>query len=736
MLLALLACRPGPVALTEPPAPDTTDSAEQLGVDTGVSWVPCEDESARFSEIVAANHHGLTDADGNTPDWIEVEADTELSLEGWGLSRDGQVEWNFSGLSVSPDAPALVTASDDGADVPFGIDALGDTLFLHGPDGCVADRVETGRLYADVALGRNSKGVWAYFLEPTPGAPNTTESRPGFATPPTFDRTGGFTDGPIVVTATAKGAIYYTTDGSVPTSADTLYTAPVTLDAATQPVPLRAIAVEDGLWPSRPTTATFSADPGVLEGVRVISLVMEPDDLWDPLTGIYVPGPNAEPTYPYFGANFWQVWERDVHVEIWDGTGELLVDQDAGIQIAGGYSRAFDQRNFEIIARTGYGPETFDATLFDDESIDAWHKLYLRNGGDWCGTQLVDATVQALFRDADGARLPAADAQAYEPALVYLNGEFWGVYELKERLDEWWIADHRDEGPDDLDRVKLGWTHDANWEVEQGDWTAFEELEALVDGSDLADADAYASFAEQVDVTNFAVSNIAHEWIGNTDWWGNNVRMWRPRRDDGRWRWMVYDFGHGWTSPTYDHLAVSVSGNWRGLPIGEALTNADFRALFVQAHADLFATSMAPETAAATLDGLAEELRPVIDRQMERWCPSGSVDTWRAGVDYARSFAEQRPAELDADLIEHLGLAGHATLSLEASPADGGTFQLAVIQAESGFSGTYYLDSPVTVTALPADGYVFTRWSDGETSAARTLPMDGDTEVTAEFASD
>ena len=353
MLLALLACRPGPVALTEPPAPDTTDSAEQLGVDTGVSWVPCEDESARFSEIVAANHHGLTDADGNTPDWIEVEADTELSLEGWGLSRDGQVEWNFSGLSVSPDAPALVTASDDGADVPFGIDALGDTLFLHGPDGCVADRVETGRLYADVALGRNSKGVWAYFLEPTPGAPNTTESRPGFATPPTFDRTGGFTDGPIVVTATAKGAIYYTTDGSVPTSADTLYTAPVTLDAATQPVPLRAIAVEDGLWPSRPTTATFSADPGVLEGVRVISLVMEPDDLWDPLTGIYVPGPNAEPTYPYFGANFWQVWERDVHVEIWDGTGELLVDQDAGIQIAGGYSRAFDQRNFEIIAQIG-----------------------------------------------------------------------------------------------------------------------------------------------------------------------------------------------------------------------------------------------------------------------------------------------------------------------------------------------------------------------------------------------
>lgn len=731
-MLFLLACRPGPVALAPDEAADSGEPVETIGADTAVRWVACEDPAVRLNELVTANLHGAEDEDGDTPDWIEVAADTTVSLEGWGLSRDGRVEWVFPATELTPEAPVRVWASEKEGDVSFSLDAFGETVFLHGPDGCVADRVETGRLYADIALGRDTAGAWAYFLEPTPGAPNTTESRPGFATPPTFDRAGGFEAGPVVVTVDAPGAIYYTLDGSIPTAKSEPYAGPLTLDVAEQPVPLRAIAVEDGLWPSRITTATYG-DPEYLEGVRLISLVMDPDDLWDPMTGIYVYGPNAEPSYPYFGANFWQVWERDLHVEIWDGTGAPLVSQDAGIQIAGGYSRAFDQRNFEIIARSGYGPETMDAKLFDDESIDEWHRLYLRNGGDWCGTQLVDATVQSLFRDASGARLPGADAQAYEPALVFINGEFWGLYELKERLDENWIADHRGEGPDDLDRVKLGWTHDANWEVEEGDWAAFEELEALVAAEDLADPDAYAAFAEQVDVTNFAVSNLAHEWIGNTDWWGNNVRMWRPRRDDGRWRWMVYDFGHGWNYPSYDHLSVSVSGNWRGLPIGEALTNADFKALFVQAHADLFATSMAPETAAATVDALAEEIRPVFDRQIERWCPSGSMEGWQAGIAFARSFAEQRPGELDADLIQHLGLAGHAELSLVADPPEGGRFQLAVVEAESGFSGTYYLDSPVNVTAVAADGWTFAGWSDGETAAARVLPMDADTSVTAVF---
>lgn len=719
-MFVLLACAPDPIALRTPPGPKqdpVEDPVEDIPGDTD-PWCVAD---VRINELVAANHQGITDEDGDTSDWFELDGDVDLT--GWTLNG-----WVIPALILEGGVPRRFFASgkDRVGDQPhtdFALDAEGDTLELAKPDGCVVDRIETPRLYADVAYGRDTDGEWSYFLEPTPGAPNTTESRPGFADVPVFSAAGGIIAAPLAVTA---GDARCTTDGSVPT--EDSGGCSLTVDPSAGPVVVRARAWEDGLWPSRIATATwFDAD--VFEDTLVMSLVVDPPDLWDEESGIYVPGPNAEPNYPYFGANFWQVWEKDLHVEVYDGAGLQMFTQDAGIQIAGGYSRAFDQRNFELIARTGYGPDTFTGPVFPDEDIQEFSKLYLRNGGDWCGTQLVDGVVQSLFRDTAGRRYDAVDAQAYAPALVYLNGEFWGVYELKERLDESWIASHRGEDPEALDRVKLGWTHNANWTLDQGDWEAFAELEALVDGG-LTD-DEYSTFEQTVDVDNFISATVAQGWIGNTDWWGNNIRMWRPRRDGGRWRWMVYDFGHGWPSWTYDHLATSVSGDWRGLPLASALAHEQFRARFINVHADYLNTTLAPTVAAGRVRALAADIRGVIDRQQERWCGGAAVDSWEAGIDYAVEFAMRRPATIDAGLIAHLGLAGHAQLSIEVEPAGAATFHLAVVDVEAPFSGTYYQDVPVEVTVVPAEGYTFVGWSDGETAVTRTLPMGGDTVVRA-----
>ncbi len=741
MLLLLAACAPDGAPPVRPPR--AAPEVEVLPGDTAPTWEACADAPpVVLNELVAANHEGLADADGDTSDWIELALPAEtaaVDLTGWALSDDGSPDWTLPAASLAPGGQLLVFASGkDRADgelhASFSLDALGDAVFLHMPDGCVADHVETGRLYADVARGRDAAGAWSYFLEPTPGAPNSTESRPGFAEAPVLSRAPGYHAAPVSVEMTGSN-VTYTLNGSVPRGGDTAYTGPVELDADEQPVVVRARAFSDGLWPSRITTATYWTDPTILEGgVTVISLTVDPPDLWDEDSGIYVPGPNAEAGYPYFGANFWQVWEKDLHVEVFAADGTLLVEQDAGIQIAGGYSRAFDQRNFELLARAGYGPETFDAKLFPDEDIDAFHRLYLRNGGDWCGTQILDGTVQALFRDEAGRRLDAVDAQAYTPVLVYLNGAFWGLYELKERLDEWYVADHHGEGPEDLDRVKLGWTHDANWEVEQGDWEAFDALDALVTTQDLSDPAAFASFEAQVDLENFVSATVAHGWIGNTDWWGNNIRMWRPRRDGGRWRWMVYDFGHGWTTPSYDHLATSVSGSWRGLPIGAALANESFRHLFVNVHADYLNTSLRSDRAAATVERLAAEVRPVMARQRARWCGGEDMEGWEDGIAYATSFARRRAEAIDAGLLAHLGVSGHATLSLAADPPEAGRFRLAVVEVEDGFVGTYYQGVPVTVTAVPNPGWVLAGWSEPGAGASITLPMDADSAVTATFA--
>jgi hypothetical protein len=410
------------------------------------------------------------------------------------------------------------------------------------------------------------------------------------------------------------------------------------------------------------------------------------------------------------------------------------VAQDGGIQIAGGYSRAFDQRNFDLIARTAYGPGTFAAEVFPEESIDEFHSLYLRNGGDWCGTQLVDATVSELFRDAAGVRSEAVDAQAYTPALVYINGEFWGLYELKERLDEQWPAAHRGADPDDLDFLKLGWTHEPHWTAESGDWVAFDQMNTLA-GTDLSGDAAWDEFAALVDTDNLAATTVVQGWIANTDWWGNNLRLWRERTGDGRFRWMAYDFGHGWPDPAYDHLATTTSGSWPGLPIGAALENPAFRDRFVNIHADWLNTTLRPEAASATLQRLAAEVRPVMQLQRDRWCGGAPMRDWESAIDVADTFARERPRSIDTQLQAHLGLHGHAALRIDADPPEGGTFHLAVVSVSAPFEGQYYLGVPVTVTAVPAAGYTFAGWSGDVTGAGTvlTLPMNGDTAVLGTF---
>ena len=742
-LLLALACTPPPEGST--PATKPAAASHELIPDTGESWTWCTDApDVRINELVAANHHGALDADGDPSDWIElglVDGAAATDLSGWAVSDTADSSWPLPEQTLGA-APLLVWASgkdrvDGELHADFGLDAFGDEVFLIEPSGCVADHVDTGRLYADVSLGRAVDGSWAYFVEPTPGESNTTESRPGFADPPTLTA-GGFVPAGTETAISGAGTLRYTTDGRVPTEDDPEFVSeiPITGD---QPTVVRARAWVDGLWPSRVTSVTYSTDASLpASGVTIISLTTEPDNLFDSETGIYEYGPpDYETWYPYFGANFWESWERDVHVEIFAPGGTSIVDQDAGIQIAGGWSRAFAQRNFEIIARSGYGPDRFDAPVFISDDADSYDKLYLRNGGDWCSTQIVDSSVDSLLWDLDGNRNDAIDAQADVPALVYINGEFWGLYQLKERLDPDWPANHRGADPEDEDFVKVGWTHQANWELEAGDWEAFDQLADVVASEDLSSEAGWAKFAALVDTDNLAASTVPESWISNTDYGTNNLRMWRTHSGGG-FRWMVYDFGHGWTDPTYDALGWISTTYWDGLPFAPALRNTAFRERTANIYADFLNSTLAPENAAAMVTARADAVRGVMGMQRDRWCGGAAMTEWEASVAYAESFAQRRAAQLSAQVQAHLYVGAPTPLQLTAIPEAGGRFKLAVVMVDSGFSGNYWANNPVSVTAVPAEGWHFVGWSDAQLGTAETVtvPMDSATSLTAEFAAD
>jgi hypothetical protein len=739
IVIGLLACRGdgGALPWEGPDDSDTTapgdSSVEQLGG-------PCDERSYPplvINELVSANVRGLLDEDGDSSDWIELanQGADPVQIEGWGLGDDGAQPWHLPALELDADGLLLVFASgkdrrEGELHASFSLEAGGEPVVLTAPDGCTVDRAEPGRLYRDVSFGRPAAypEQWGYFLRTTPGEPNSTEARPGFAPTPVLDPPPGFYEGALQVAVSSEdptATLRVSLDGSLPDEEDALYDAPLAVEASEHPAVIRARAWVDGLWPSRAATATYSQQPAILDdGLQVVSLVVDPFDLYDEQTGIYAYGPpDYTPYYPYFGANFWEDWERDLHLQVWTADGELVIDQEAGIKIHGGYTRAFEQKSFRVIARSAYGPDSLDHAFFPKQDQDSFAVMVLEGAGDWCPTHTENAFIDELFRDADGVRFPTIDSQAWEPCAVYLNGAFWGLYAFREKLDEHYIAHHHGADPDKLDRIEC--TADGTddwWRVSQGDWEAFDALNSFVVGRDFSDPDQWALLEAMIDAPNLATIVLAEGYWGNTDWWSNNLKLWREREDDARWRWMTFDLSHSWLSYNTDHIGTSVRWSGPGLPIADALEAEDFRVLLANQAAELLATSMVPETALARLDAMHAKIEPLIPAQYERWCGQ-PPSAWYADVDYARQFVQRRPAVLEGDVMEHLGLAGKASLSLAADPPDAGRFQLTLLELEPPTEIELFTGIPVTVTAVPAEGWSFAGWEDETLGSETTVEI-------------
>ncbi len=756
-ILPLCACQPGflsglPAGDREERGEGDTSSRDTSQPETLGS--PCEDLSypdVVIHELVASNVQGLLDADEESSDWLELRnLDSDpVDLAGWGLSDDDgdSLQWVFPSLVLDPDEIVLVFASgkesqSEELHANFSIDAFDAQASLAGPEGCIVDQIGPGRLYADISYGRTQEdaGTWGYFMEPTPGLKNDSESRPGFAPTPELSPQPGFYDDAVTVSASCESSsatLRLTFDGAAPSEDSELYEAPFEVTGALQPAVVRARAWMDGLWPSRIATATYSSDPTILEDdLKVVSLVVDPFDLYDEETGIYAYGPpDYTSYYPYFGANFWEDWERDAHIQIWEPDGSLVIDQDAGVKIHGGYTVAFNQKSFRILARSGYGPDTLAYKFFPNDDLDAFEIIVLEGAGDWCPTHTENAVVPVLFRDQDGVRFPSIDAQAWEPTVVYLNGQFWGLYAFREKLDEHFIEARHGADPDNLDRIECTADGTADWwRIQQGDWVAFDELNEFAAQNDLSDPEAWAEFKTMVDIENMASAVLAQGYWGNTDWWDNNLRMWRERKEEGPFRHMIFDFSHSWPSYTYDHFGVSVGWSGDGLPIANALQNEEFRVLLANQASDFLNTNLAVENALPRVDEMHARIEPVIADQYATWC--GQPKTyWDSLVLYSRQFVQERPAILRTHVMQHLGLPGVADLTLEADPAGAGSFRLTVVEVDPPFTGAFFQGIPISVTALPAQGYELAGWSDGSLGeeASVSFELDGDASLTAYF---
>ncbi len=546
---------------------------------------------------------------------------------------------------------------------------------------------------------------------------------PNTGNPPevAFSLPGGFYREALSLNLTAAddATIFFTLDGSKPTEHDHRFVParPIFIGKTTV---IRAFArTSEGR--SRTFTQTYFVGENPSQRA-VVSVAMSPTVLFDPETGLMRAGPEADLSRPEMpGANFWTHREFGCNVEFFESGGRAVHNSQAGFRIFGGYSRVFPQKSVVLVARKKYGKKFFKHPFFGAGKGKKFRYLVLRNGGSDCqGAHFRDELMTELTEGWD------IEKQAYRPALLYLNGKYWGLYHLREKINARFLEDHTDADKDSLDLLEHKQT------VREGSLRGYQRMLDFIENNDLADAENYARVVRSVDVENFCDWQVAQIYSANTDA-GGNIRYWRAHRPGARWRWILFDtdWGFGlhdpkaWQENSLNFFTDANGPEWPNPPwstflFRNLLKNSEFRRLFVNRLCDRLNTCFAPDFVLAKIEGFENWLAPEMPRHLERW-DLASTD-WQRQVNIIRQFAQKRPAALRQFLGEMFDLGQHA--GLEVTAAEGGSVLVngCVSVEKKNFSGEYFEGVPVELQATAAYGFKFDGW-EGLDSRARRLTV-------------
>jgi len=602
-----------------------------------------------ISEAMAANLTTIADEDGDYNDFIEIfnRAEYPVNLGEYGLSdsEEQPYRWQFPSVTIEPEEYLLIFASGKDRRDPeglflhtnFKIRSNGETLVLSHPSGMTIDQMPTGKQHGDLSAGLlPGDFTKRYFMEnPSPGEENRSPFFDGYTMAPQISPIGGFYNQPfevIIIPPSLETEVRYTLDGSEPTPESTLYTAPLHIEDTSI---LRVRAFSEDAMPSPVTSCSYFLNTD--HELTVVSIMMDPDDLFDPADGIYVRGYNASSEFPYRGANFWKDIEKPIHIEMYEPDGTLGWDMEAGIKIGGQYSRAMDQKIFNVFFRNIYGHNEMRYPLFGDKDLTRFKAITLRTSGqDAVFSKIRDIMTTSLLEET------GLDYQAHRQAVLYLNGEYWGIYNIRERANRYMVAHNHELDPDKIDLLQ------GNWRVRAGSNEEYLALLDFVRNNDLSRNENYAYIQNKMDVTNYIDALIAQVYFAQTD--QGNIRYWREQSEEGKWRWLIYDLDWAfWPSHLYNNTLASMTspaGTGVRQSVDTTLTvnllrNNDFTTELIERFAYHINNTFASERTVDRITILADNIESEMPRQIDRW--GGSMEHWRREIEQLKEFARLRP---------------------------------------------------------------------------------------------
>ncbi|MEO1259416.1 MAG: CotH kinase family protein [Bacteroidota bacterium] len=521
-----------------------------------------------------------------------------------------------------------------------------------------------------------------------------------------FVPASGFYGDSLEVQLLSPGAkIYFTTDGTEPRPiAAHRYTFPITVDETTV---VRAMALMTGEESHVFSATYFINEPE--STFPVVSVTASPHLLFDPVRGLLRKGENAVDSLWYKpGANFWSKQEVGCSFELFETDGRSAWENETGFRLFGGMSRLFKQKSFSISARSRYGNKRIRHKVFGKKGLKKFKHLVLRNSGsDFGKSHFRDALMTHLVKDWN------LDLQDYRPAHVYLNSEYWGIYNLREKLNRYFIANHYDIDKDSIDLIEHRLTR------KFGKTQHYRSFLEFIKNNDLSNATNYAYVRSQMEIDNFMDLQIAQIYFDNQDA-GGNIRFWRPQTATGKWRWILYDTDWGFglnEEKAYRNNSLAFHTEprgprwpnppWSTLILRKLLENRNFEREFITRFCDYLNEDLTEAHVIATIDKFYQNLLPEMPRHLERW--NLEKEKWDKEVEKMKIFANARPRYLRKFLKEQFDLGEDRILNVQVD--HGGKIVVNNrIKERHHFSGKYFAKTPVRLRAKPDLGYRFVRW--------------------------
>lgn len=536
---------------------------------------------------------------------------------------------------------------------------------------------------------------------------------------------------------------------------------------------IRAAAFKTGALPSIIATNTFF----ICESGRnryslpVVTISTNKNDLFDYEDGIYTAGTDYDtwrtenPEAPHnwqTQANFHRKgneWEKRSHFEYFDiNSSSPSLTQEIGIRIHGNEARRRPMKSLRLYACDAYGESYFNNQFFTNVSDTSFKRLILRNSGqDYYQTLFRDAMIQTIYEDLN------FDTQASSPIILFINGEYWGIHNIRERYDKYYLQRVYGVDPDNLDYIT-----NLN-EISEGDMVHYNETINYIAENGLADEEHYQYIQTRIDVDNFRDYQIANIYADNHDWPGNNLDYWRlrtnkynpdaPYGQDGRWRWMMYDMDFGFglfgvdTALAHNTLAFAAAVNgpdypnpeWATFLLRSFLENEFFKISFINRFADLLNTALRPNHVLSIIDECQQTIEPEIPEHILRWKNLYHINHWHDNIEVLRVFANLRPDYQRQHILEYFQLAGIYTCTVDVSKHWHGHIRVNTIEITDEtpgvrgnpypWSGIYYQGVPVELEAIPSEGYAFSHWEGDLTGAEAivTITPDDDFAAIAHF---